>query len=509
MAKDTTKDVALAEGKKINKKSEINEAYFMGLMWGEPFDNYAMYGEALSMDEFVHDVWAFYYELGRRMYKDGVKTFDPITVQAKVKEYNVVEDFNEYGGLDTIEDAVSIVEENKENVEYYYETIKRTYTLKQLVLVFGEKVLIETKKYKWKELTKEQLLMYWQDKVNQIGMNNINNNQSENLYIEPEDYFKLLEEDSAELLPYYRSKSMNKATQGIPRGTVTMFGGFGNTGKSSIMAEKFVMSCIENQEKLIIVLNEEDAQSFREKIILSIMYHEHKTGIDRSRIVSNKLQPEDKKKITKALLRMKELMDEDTGLIKVIYMERYVISDLEKIIRFHANRGYNNVLIDTHKVSDDSTHEARWQTFVEDMKTIYRITRKNAGGCNLRTVVTFQLADSAIRNRYLTFDAIGEGKASKNEAATVMMFRPAFSDEYEGGKKALKCYRMVKDEKTGEFKKDFFGLQAGKTYYLMFYPKNRTGANTDNGQPVLVIEPQFNFNHFKEIGYCHVAKEAS
>lgn len=506
MAKETTAEIALKEGKKINKKAEINEAYFAGLVWDDPYEAYASYSDTLAMDEFIHPIWGFYFELGRRMYLDGIKTFDPITVQTKVKEYNVEEDFKKYGGLDQIEDAVSIVKEHSDNIDYYYETIKYHYTIKQLVLVFGDKVLVQKGKYKWQDMTKEQLVMFWCDKVNQIGMGHLNRYEQENLYIDPDLYFQKLEENASELLPFYKSHYMNNATQGIARGTVTMFGGFGNTGKSSIMAEKFVMSCIENKEKLIIVLNEEDAQAFREKILLTIMYHEFKTGIDRRRIVTNKLTPEDKEKLRKAMLKMKELMDGEEAQIKVIFMEKYVMSDLEKIVRFWANRGYHNLFIDTHKVSDDSKHDKRWETFVEDMKTIYRLTRPNAGGLNLRTVVNFQLADTAIKNRYLTFDAIGEGKASKNEASTVMMFRPAFSDEYKGGKKELKCYKLKK-QANGEYKKEFFTLEEGKTYYLLFYPKNRTGANTDNGQPVLVIEPQFNFNHFKEIGHCFIAKD--
>src|SRR5690606_30924614 len=129
---------------------------------------------------------------------------------------------------------------------------------------------------------------------------NINNYEAENLYIEAEEFFRKLEEDSAEMLPFFNSYMMNSITQGVPRGAVTMLAGFGNSGKSSILAEKFVMSCIANQEKLIIVLNEEDAQAFRQKIVLSIMYHEYNTGIDRTRMVNGKLQDKDKAKITKA-----------------------------------------------------------------------------------------------------------------------------------------------------------------------------------------------------------------
>lgn len=512
MAKETTKDVAKREVDKLNKQAEINEAYFVGLLWLEPFDHYSEYSEIISQDEFVHDVWGFYYELGRKMYSDGIKSFDDITVHTKVKEYNLVEEFNKYGKMETIDDTIGIVEENADNIEYYYETIKRTYVIRQLIVLFGAKVVVSKGKYKWQDMTREQLTTYWNDKVNLIALNNVNKYEAENLYIDPDLFIKKLKEDSAEMLPFYKSYMMNSITQGLPRGTVTMFGGFGNTGKSSIMAEKFVMSCIENKEKMIIVLNEEGAQAFRQKIVLSLLWHEFGTGIDRKRMVNGKLTSEDENKIRKAFNRMNELMDGEESQLKVIFMDRYVMKDLEKIVRFWANRGYINILIDTHKVSDNSPHEKRWETFVEDMKTIYRFTREDAGGLNLRTVVTIQLADSAIGNRYLDFDAIGEGRASKNEAGTVLMFRPIWGDEYEGEKNELECFKKRKDE-NGNFETINFKLEKKdsennrKTYYLLFTPKNRTGSNNNGGQPVLVLEPIFNFNHFKEIGWTFVKNE--
>ncbi|GIN25486.1 DnaB-like helicase C-terminal domain-containing protein [Bacillus sp. FSL W8-0445] len=506
MAKDNTKELVKREVKEIREKASINEAYFVGLLWSDPFNNYSEYSELINQEEFIHDVWGFYFELGRKMFDEGIKQFDDITVHTKVKEYNIMDDFEKFGKMTTIDDAVSIVRGNPANISYYFETVKKNYVIRRLFELFGDKVLIEKGKYKWREMNREQLSMYWNDKINKISMNNVNNRyETENLYIEAEEFIRRLEQDTADMLPFYNSTLMNSITQGVARGHVLMFGGFGNTGKSSITAEKFTMSCIDNNEKLLVVLNEEDAQAYRQKIVLSILFHEYKTGIDRRRMVNGKLQQNDKDKIHNAFAKMKELIDKET--IKIIFMEKYVIRDLEKIIRFWANRGYINLLIDTHKVSDDSHHDKRWETFVEDMKTIYRITRKNAGGCNLRTLVTFQLADYAIKNRYLDFDAIGEGKAAKNEASVVMMFRPIWADEYKGEKKELNCYRLKKNPKGDGYLKEFFQLEKGKTYYLVFTPKNRFGANNDNGQPVLVIEPIFNSNHFKEIGWTFVPNE--
>lgn len=509
MAVDTSKDIAKKEVESISRKAEINEAYFVGLLWANPFESYAEYSDTISEDEFIHPVWSFYFELGRRMYGEGIKNFDDITVAKFVKELGVNNDFDEYGGMRTIDDAVDIVKANSDNIEYYYETIKKNYTVRQLYLLFGEKVLIKKNKYNYEAMNREQLTIFWTDKMNQIGLSNVNRYEAENLYIEADEFIQKLKEESADVIPYYNSKLLNSISQGVPRGHVTMVGGFGGTGKSSITAEKYVMSCIENGEKTIVVLNEEDAQAFRQKIVLSILWNEYKTGFDRKRMVNGQLTPDDEIKIKKAFGKMKELMSGDDALIKVVFMEKYVIKDLEKIVRFWVNRGYTNLLIDTHKVSDESQHEKRWEIFVEDMKTIYRWTRKNAGGMNLRTVVTFQLADSAIGNRYLDFMAIGEGKASKNEASVMYMFRVAWADEYKDGKKQLKCYRNKKNEITGEWEKEHFFLEEGETYYLWFTPKNRFGKDNDTGQPVLILKPMFNANHFEEVGWCFVSNEKS
>ena len=291
------------------------------------------------------------------------------------------------------------------------------------------------------------------------------------------------------------------------------------THNSSIVAEKVVMSYIVNKEKAIVVLNEEGADDFRQKIILSMLNHETKEkGFNRKHMVNGKLTETDEEQITIAMNKLKELTEGDEAQIKIVFMENYDMDELESLVRYHANRGYSNLLVDTHKMSDKVSQAQRWAQFVEDAKRIYKFTRKEAGGLNLRTVLTLQLADSHIRDRYLTADALAEGKASKNEASIVMMFRPIFSDEYTGGRHELKCHKWRKkteDEKilnpkdTKKYIKEEFTLDKGKVYYLLFTPKNRFGSTNENGQEVLVIEPNFNFNSFIEVGWTYVDKDFS
>src|SRR5699024_473091 len=71
------------------------------------------------------------------------------------------------------------------------------------------------------------------------------------------------------------------------------------THNTSFIAEKVVMSYIVNKEKALVVLNEESANDFRQKIVISILNHELKgvKGFDRKRMVNGSFTPEDEEKI--------------------------------------------------------------------------------------------------------------------------------------------------------------------------------------------------------------------
>ena len=75
-------------------------------------------------------------------------------------------------------------------------------------------------------------MLYWTDKLTRISVDSINNYETENLYVSAEEFINKTKENSANMLKFYDSRLMNSITQGVPRGQLTMFGGFGGTGKS-------------------------------------------------------------------------------------------------------------------------------------------------------------------------------------------------------------------------------------------------------------------------------------
>lgn len=494
---------------KIKAKAEIEEGYLVSTLFENP-NHYATFTkDDLHGEMFLHDAWRFFFEFGRDMFSDGIQTFDDVIILKKVKEYGIESKFKEYGGYDPINQIIRKVGVSTDNFDDYKRGIRWNHIIKQLKMMFGEKVFVKDGKYDPYKMRAEQLTLYWKDKMNQIHMAASENIfDSSPLLLDAEKYIEEIEKQSEGVMPFYNAKLTNKAVAGWVRGNVFMHGGYGNTGKSSIATEDVVMACIENGEKLVILANEEDRKAWQDKLSMTIKTHYLKDiKFDRKKLVRSGLTEKDKDTIRKIVAKTNELLNGDDRLIQVVYLQSYVIEDVKTMIQHYVARGYINFLIDTHKVSDSKTGESRYAQFVDDTKEYYKLARPDAGGYNLRIFLNFQLAEHTKGRKFLDNDCIGEGKAAKDEAAVVMMFRNVFDDEKMGGKNPLECWKwMPPDDFNDKPIKKEFQLKAGKQYFLKFITKNRFGSTNDGGQEVIVIEPYFNGNTFKEIGYTYVAK---
>lgn len=513
--------------KRIKEEAEVNEAYMIGLLWSNPEDAFSEFGYQLEDRDFTQKAYRFFFTLGRVLSEKNIKKFDDITILKSVGELgdHVSESFDAFGGLKTISELTELVKDGSGNVEHYINEIKRTRVLIDSYHLYGSKAIIETADYPLSDMNARDISSYWLDQSYRIQMDAGGSFEVEDLGMSVEDFFDELEQEQEEMLPYFGLGNLQYTVGGIPKGHVTMLGGFGGSGKSTLTNYTVIGSLLnEPDEKAIIVLNEESAMAFRKKVVMLILAEKFRSqkdsstlkkekgtySVNRKNLSKNELKDSEKEALSQAILEMNKMLG-DKGRIKAVFVERYIMSEIETIIRRFANRGYSNLIIDTHKVSEESKYNARWETFVEDMKTYYRLTRKEAGGLNLRTFITFQLADSAIHNKFLDFEAIGEGKASKNEASVVMMFRKVWGNEYPDGKQPIKVFKKVKKELAGktEWKEKVIPLDPSEIYYLLFVPKNRFGQSNDTGLPVMVIKPDFNYGRFFDVGWTRIADDKS
>lgn len=488
---------------KLMKENVISEAYFTALFWNNP-ENYNFYPkERVNTSTFLNGVWGFFFGLGRYMFDKDVKTFDDITVAKYIKELGLQKKFDDYGGCETVYEVMREVGDYEENIDSYYSEIKKYQLLSQLINLFGDKIVVVNDKYNYKHMTKDELFLYWNDKVNQLGMDGDNRFDEHNLLEGLQESVKRWDENPDIGLPFYNSPLMTRVSTGWDYGNLYLFGGFGGSGKTSMSFNKIIMSCIENKEKLLIIANEQSIDEFKKMLLITAMGVGTKKPIVRQRLNEGSFTEDEKKRLDEAIAWVDELCGGEYGLIKFVFMEDYIITDVKKIVKHYSNRGYKSVMIDTGKPSDEKNgNEARHAQFADDFKELYKITRKNGGGLNLRMWVNVQLTDTALTRRFLNEHAFGESKKIKNEASVVYMIRGVWDDEYEGGANELECYKHIVSK--GREKKVEFKLERGEKYYLMFTPKNRRGQDNKTGLDVLILKPNFNNNTWQEVGFCKV-----
>lgn len=512
---------------KAKQEVLISEAYFTAIFWNHP-EQYNFYPEEkIASKTFLNPVWGFYFGLGRRMSEDGILVFDDITIMKYLKDYNAEKHFDKYGGFDTINEVVEEVSDVKENIDVYYKEIKKYRLLIDLSELFGERVFIKTDKYDYHKLNKDLLFTIWMDRVNKLGLDGDSQYEEHFLLEGLEDEIENWDKNPDVGLEFYRSKWMTDICTGWDYGNLYIYGGFGGSGKTSLTFNKIVMACIEDNEKLLIIANEQGISEFR-KLLMATVLGIRKEYLKRQRLNQGSFSDEERQKLANATQWIKELTKGNTKTIAFVFMEDYVMKDVKKIIRHYYNRGYRSVLIDTGKPSEGGAEKARWEIFTDDFKELYKLCRPNGGGLNIRMWVNVQLADTALGRRYLDEAAFGESKKIKNEASVVFMGRNIWDDEFEGGNHELTVWRWVAkgseeddpfDDKVDSFgmkKKEFklqkqsmdkHGNKYDNQYVLLFTPKNRRGQDNKNGQQVLVLQANLNNNSWHEIGFTTVRND--
>lgn len=495
----------------MQQEVRVSEGLLVGIFWNNPEQYNFFPKDKIHTDTFLNKVYGFYFGLGRYMYEEkGIKYFDELSVAQAITELGLEDKYKYYGEYETIEELMIASKDLFDNLDGYYQEIKKYNLLKNLVDLFGEKVLAETDKYNYKKMNKNQIHLYWHDRVNRLAMDGDNKYDEHHLLANLEQEIEKWDKNPSIGLPFYQSRLMTNICTGWDYGNLYIFGGFGGSGKTSFTFNKIIMSCIEHKEKLLIIANEQSITEFRKMLIVTAMGVGTKRSINRQRLNQGNFTEKEKEKLIAAKNWIKSICDDDK-LITFVFMEDYIMEDVKKIILHYSNRGYKRVIIDTGKPSDGDYSMPRWERFTEDFKELYKLARENGGGLNLAIWVNVQLADSALNRRFLNEHALGESKKIKNEASVMFMGRTVWDDEYDGEKNALTVYKFKKDTLNGygyervEFKLN----KEDAPYYLLFTPKNRRGQDNKTGLDVLVMKPNFNNNTWEEIGFTKIIDDRS
>lgn len=491
-----------------------DEALLIGLLYSNP-NLYDEYDESRLTDKhFGNPIWAFYFKIGRFITKRGGNNLDDITIANFINEMKIQDRYEKYNRYEAIAELIQEVKNKKDNADMYYKNIKKYNLLRQLREFLGDKVITNEGKYNYKLLSADQIANYWMYKIEEVTMQNNENKFEEQFLLQGLQEEVDNQNTNPETgLPFFKSKLMTRATNGWVNGELFILAGFGGKGKTSFTLNKVICSCIINKEKLVVIANEEGINRFRRNLLITIIGNFTKEKFARHRINEGKFTDEEYKKLQNAINWAKEITEGNNKLIAFVFMENYVIDDVKKVAKHYIKRGYQKILIDTGKPSEGKSGKARWEIMTEDMKDLYKLCKKNAKGLGIGLWVNVQLADTALKYRFLNEFALGEAKKMKNEASVLWLMRVVWDDELDGGKHQLNCFRYEKDELgTGYRKVDFTldrFIENGCKYYLLFTSKNRLGQDNNTGLPCIVYKVNFNRNSWEEIGMCYMVDEHS
>ncbi|WJJ55328.1 hypothetical protein QB910_000084 [Dabrowskivirus KKP3916] len=532
---------------KLREEAMIPEAYITALFWNDP-ELYGVYSaEKINRETFLNKIWGFYFGLGRYMYDKKVEVFDDITVYRYIKEIKKEDLFEEYGEFETINEMMKEVKDKKENLDAYYEEVKKYKLLYGLANTIGDQVLDKDDKYDYHRLSREKIHTYWMDKILQIGMDGDSSFHEAFLLEGLEELVDDLDESPDTGLDFYDSKKMTEICAGQAKGCLYLNGGFGGKGKTSFSFNKVIMSHIYQKEKLVVIANEQDVRDFQ-KMLLITACGILKIKFQRKRLNEGGFTKEEREKLKEAINLVRDWTDGDDKLIVFVFLEHYTMEHVKKVLTYYHHRGFHSCMIDTGKPSDEMGGMQRWERFTEDMKILYKIIKPQA--LNMFCWVNVQLADSALNQRFLNEFAFGDSKKIKNEASVVFMGRHIWDDEFSGGKNALTVQyfapkgshkrgdpafdddiqdgvkrtnyerswmdNFTVEEVEGQnyeihkFElKQYDKFNKQNQFYLLFTSKNRRGQDNTTGLQVLVFKPNFNNNTWKEVGWTTVHKDYS
>jgi replicative DNA helicase len=476
-------------GKKVKEYKLACEANIVSIMYKNPE---FMYDYQLKLEDFTENTWKVYWKIAYDIVvKEKKSSLDDVTVGLYLEKHDKLrQKFDEYGGYETIEKAKSYV--NVNNLPGYVNELHKWNTV---LLLIRNKFPVYDMLSEFADSSLDEIYSTYEAMLNHIFINAEEDTKSYSIDDELDELIEELNEGMAVGLPFHDMPKLNKETGGQLTGNITLIGGLSNTGKTTFARAVSLPSIISNNEKIVIMLNEESKKKWQREFLVWVANNIYKFDLQKFVVRDGKYSDETKKVLHKCADWIKEKARDNT--ITIIPLKKYRTAKAIKVIKKYASLGVKYFILDTFKSDSGSKSDKMWLEMQVAMVDIYD-SIKTDGGKDVHITITFQLAKSSARQRFYSQDNIGQAKNIIDVASTCIMIRDVFDDEYTGEKNALSVYKF--DGKNGKSKVPVT-LNKDKKYQLIFTVKNREGA-ANSFQ--IVVEHDMSRNVLKEVGITSV-----
>lgn len=465
------------------------EANIVCILYKNP-DFYYTY-DKLSLKSFSNNIWKVYFVIGQDIViKEKKKALDDITVGLYLEKHpKLKQKYDEYGGYDTIDKSKEYV--NESNIDGYVAELNKWNAVLQLI---ARRFPVHDKIKEFVDMSAEDIYNTYEAQLNHIFVSVENDVKSYNLCEDIHILLEKLNKGENVGMPLYNSPILNKEIGGNLQGHITMLGALSGEGKTTLTIELLLPQILHYDERICIMINEEDVAKWRKELIIWVANNVFKKELKKYVLRDGGFNEEQWELLRKCADWIEEKKENKN--ITIIPFPKYTSKLAIKTIRKYSSLGCKYFVLDTMKISADADSSLQWQEMTKDSVEIYDAIKP--AGRNVHIWITYQLGKAATTKRYYNNDAIGIAKNIVDVASTNLMIRKPFDDEYEGEKRELKCYRLEGVKKATKIP---FKLDKDKNYTIIFITKNRFGS-TNEFQ--IVAENDLATNTYKEIGIAKV-----
>ena len=491
-AKDTYNKLELEAVKKVNDYKLICESNIVATLWKNK-DLYYDY-DKIKLEDFSHNEWRVFFQIGRDIILTEKKnSLDDITVGLYLEKHKkLAEKYIEYGGIESIEKAGEYVKED--NIEGYIEEL---YKWNAVLELSKKNFPIADRLSEYVDMTQEDIYDEYECLLNHVFINSV----SSGVHVQDisdglDDLLLELDEGQLVGLPYKGLDILNSETNGLNLGEMYLILAPSGVGKSSFVRSTILPSILEKNEKMVLMINEEDVKKQQKELLVWVANNIYKDDIQKYVLNNGKFKPE----IKDILIKCKKWIENHKEQIIVISLDTFTTDKAIKIIKKYSSLGIKYFALDTFKYDSclDSNNVA-WLDLQLNSVKLYDLIKPSAK--NVCLVCTMQLTKQSTKQRCYTMDNISSAKNVVDVATGVFMMRWMLPDEFPGESKELKVFKF-----TGKNKKSKIPvkLDPNKRYQIMFLIKNRFGSSNEF---CIVFEVDLSRNTYKEIGICVITPD--
>lgn len=455
-------------------------------------DSSKMYENKLKTQDFSANIWRVYFVIAQDiLIKEQKPVLDEYSIGFYLDKHpNLKKVYDNNGGYDTILNAGDYIK--TDNFDGYVDELHKWNAVLELVeqgFRLDEDILKD-----YRDMSAEDIYNEFSLLLNDAFINVDHKAKEYDIAHGIDDLIEELDEGWAIGLPYYQLPLLTKKTGGQYLGAITLVGGLSNVGKSTFARNATLQSIMDNDERIVIMLNEEGLKKWQREFLVFVINNVFKIDIQKHTVRDGNFKDETKKILQEAADWIKEKAS--NGMITIIPFQQYRTSQMIKTIKKHASLGVKYFMLDTFKLDAGKVSDKAWLEMQQSMVEINDTIKPEAN--NLHILITFQLAKGSIKQRYYTQENIGGAKNIIDPASTCIMIRDMYADEFAGGHRHLKVYNFEGKNKDKKVEKV---LDPDKHYQILFIVKNREGsANTYQ----IVIEHDMAKNTLKEVGVTNV-----